>query len=102
MNIHWGWAAMLFGLGLFLGQIPGWVRCQRYAWYFRLYRLALGRISQECGAVCDEFEVCKHPACDSSSNAKITAGDALKGFYFGRPGERTMMNGPELPEDELW
>lgn len=40
-------------------------------------RAALQHIKDNCGQVCEEFELCKHPACHASCNAWLTANDTL-------------------------
>jgi hypothetical protein len=40
---------------------------------------ALERIRSQCGKVCDDFELCRHRACQSSYEAWSIADAALKG-----------------------
>ena len=42
-------------------------------------RAALQTIRDNYGQVCEEFEICQHPACASSCGAWLLADDALKG-----------------------
>ena len=42
-------------------------------------RAALQRIKDQCGRVCDEFELCRHRACQSSYEAWSIADAALQG-----------------------
>lgn len=51
---------------------------RRYQSMMELYQRALSDIAADCGAVCEEFEICQHPACNSSAHAWIVANDALK------------------------
>jgi hypothetical protein len=39
---------------------------------------SMHRIKDNCGQVCPEFEVCEHPACQSSSTAWLIAEEALQ------------------------
>ena len=43
------------------------------------YLAALERIRDECGRVCDDFESCRHRACQSSYQAWSIADAALRG-----------------------
>ena len=42
------------------------------------YRAALEEIRANYGKVCQEFELCEHPACESSYGAWATADEALR------------------------
>jgi hypothetical protein len=44
----------------------------------KILRDALSKIKNECGTVCTEFEVCNHPACNSSFAAWMIASEALE------------------------
>ena len=44
------------------------------------YRAALEEIRANYGHVCTEFELCEHPACESSYGAWATADEALRGI----------------------
>ncbi len=48
------------------------------------YRVALEDIKRDCGAVCEEFETCNHPACRASYAAWQIADTALAGEPGGK------------------
>jgi len=41
------------------------------------YKKALERIQNECGKVCEQYEICEHDACQSSYNSWAIADEAL-------------------------
>jgi len=57
-------------------------RCERY-------RGALQAIKDSCGRVCEEFELCAHPACTSSYRAWALADAALALGDAGAAGENS-------------
>jgi len=61
-------------------------------------RAALERIKRDCGAVCDEFEMCQHRACHSSYEAWAVADEVLN---EGQPEGRQRVVTLETENDEL-
>jgi hypothetical protein len=58
---------------------------------------ALRMIKNECGQVCDDFELCTHRSCQSSSNAWFIAEAALSGRLDELIGE-SKRKSPFTPE----